>query len=342
MKSIERCRSILASSFPYIFVTTNSLLLVETATYRGFVHKYLFVNTSFLFFLTIAIDLFLVSQSILIKQKVAAITFIDKLVTSLNRLSLLPLILTYYVLANLEVSNFPNYVFSHFHLNPENLMGILVFNLLIFFLELLRSTRLSQEVYEVLRRRFGFALNKATVVQLVFFSTILFFMVPQMQYDFNYTYINVVRTMQTLGQTYDQKMVFMLGGKNYTGWVYTYGQFLNNHTPKDAVLFIPPQEESWQMEGNQYYFRWFVYPRKLVTSQDITAPIPEGATHVLIADGAWSWGVKEYGWPRITIPVERIKRMLLINRDTEEVTEQTNTAFVPNISAHQWGVIELK
>jgi hypothetical protein len=342
MKKIDRLRSLLVGSFPYLYVTTNALLVLETATYHGFVRKFLFFDVTFLFFLTLLVDVYLVSQSIFYRRKATSLTFIDQLIVSVNRLSLIPLLLTYYVLANLEVTNFPNYVFSHFHINPENLMNILVFNILVFCFELLRSTKLSQELYTILHRRFGFELNSSTAIQLFFFGALLFFIVPQMQYDFNYTYINTVRTLQTFGQTYDQKMVFMLGGKKYTGWIYAYGQFVNTHTPKDAVIFIPPQEESWQMEGNQYYFRWFVYPRKLVTSQDIQAPIPEGATHVLIAYGSWPWGVKEYGWPRIKIPADRIKRIILVNRETDEIIEKTDTDYIHHPSEQLWGVIELK
>lgn len=341
-KLFKRIQPWLTAMFPYFYVTTNVLLLLETVTYHGFVRKYLFSDISLFVYGTVALHCFLVSQSIFLKRKIDDRSYMMRLVIALNRLSLIPLILTYYVLANLEINNFPNYVFSHFHINPDNLMSILVLNLLVFGLELLRSTNLSGEIHLILRRRFGLLLTPQSVVQLLFFGSIMFFMVPQLQYDFNYTYINTVRTLQSLRETPDQKMILMLGGKKYTGWVYIYAQFLKSYTPSDAVLFIPPQTEGWQMEGNQYYFRWFVYPRKLTTSQDIEAPIPDDASYVAIAEGAWPWGMKEFGWPRIKIPAERIAKIILIDRETEVVTEQMNVDYVWDPNKHLWGVIKLK
>ncbi len=339
-----RHQQLLLAAFPFLYVTTNLLLFLETVTYRGFVAKYLFIDARIFFYLTIGVMFFLSAREIFLHAKPAKTAEATRFVITANRLMLIPMLLIYYFLITLEVSNYPNYIYSHFHINPENLLRIVVLNIVIFMIELARTGKISSEINVLLHKWFGMRVGKIVFVQIAFFASCCLFLIPNMQYVLNAIYLNSIRTIQSLGESYDQKMVLALGGAKFTGWIYTYSLFLKKNTAENAIIFIPPQTEPWDMEGNQYYFRWFIYPRNIVTSQEIDAPIPDEAQYVLIADGAWVWGEQKYGfgWPRISIPAEKIHRILLIDRNTDQVTEKKDTAYAWDKNAHLWGLIELK
>lgn len=139
-----------------------------------------------------------------------------------------------------------------------------------------------------------------------------------------------------------ERWVIQKGGNQAEGWIYTYAQFIKKHTPEDAIIFIPPQRESWKQEGNAGYLRWFVFPRKLVQRNQLESEIPQEATHVLIAHGNWIWFADEYTWPRITIPASQISSISLIDRKTLEEETFTTTTYTPFYSEEVWGIIELK
>jgi len=111
------------------------------------------------------------------------------------------------------------------------------------------------------------------------------------------------------------------------------------HIPEDASIFIPPQNDVWAQEGNPYYFRWFVYPRKMVQSSDAYALLPEAARFILVSNGGWNGG--DSGWPKIHVPEKNIKTVFLIDRYS--LKERTVTAhdYYTSLAPTEWGVIEL-
>jgi hypothetical protein len=134
------------------------------------------------------------------------------------------------------------------------------------------------------------------------------------------------------------RFTYKQGGTVYYGWIWPYSQFIIKHTPDNAVLMLPPQSNVWKMEGNSDYFRWFMYPRTLVHAVDEVIPV--GSTHILIALGECGEG--ECGWPKITIPAERIKQIILIDRETQVETTLNETEYHLDTDRYQWGIIELQ
>lgn len=138
--------------------------------------------------------------------------------------------------------------------------------------------------------------------------------------------------------SFEDRFTYKQGGSAYYGWIWPYSQFIVRHTPSDAVLLIPPQNNIWKMEGNADYFRWFMYPRKLTHMTN--SNIPAGVTHVLIALGECSEGA--CGWPKIAIKAEHIKKIILIDRQTHSEATLTETDYYLDTDHFQWGIIELQ
>lgn len=151
------------------------------------------------------------------------------------------------------------------------------------------------------------------------------------------TLIDISRQLQT---PFADRYVYVQGGNNHYGWMYTFMQFVVRYTPENAVIFIPPKQDSWEMEGNAGYIRWFIYPRETRSALDLSTTIPDDAQYVLISDGIW-WS-EVHGWPRESIPAESVDRIWYIDRTTLEVTEVINEGYEYTTSWDQWGLVKLK
>ena len=321
-------------AFPYLLSTTYIILFLEAYTYRGFIQKYTLINTTFIFYLTIISVSFLFIRIIQKKSNQKGIDSITNVALQINKLITIPLVFIYYILLILEDSNFPNYVFSEFHLALDNFALIVTFNLILTILILFFEFGSTKKI---------FMIYKFDLIRYLFYLSILFFLAPHFQNFYTNIYIGTIKSISAIRKNYDEKMVIALGGNSGTGWIYTYSKFINKYVPENGTIFIPPQKQAWQMEGNRYYFRWYVYPRKIVTNEkEIESPIPPEADYVLISYGAWIWNTTEYVWPRIHIPMEKIDIIYYINRDSLEETEVKNADYTPNFETQDWGIIELK
>ena len=145
------------------------------------------------------------------------------------------------------------------------------------------------------------------------------------------------RSFQNLSTPYFDRITSSMGGVGYYGWVWPYSQFIKRFTPEDAVILLPTQSNDWKMEGNIYYFRWYLYPRVLVhLNKNI---VPSGTKYLLIARGEC---IIECGWPKFPIPSEKIERIILLDRNTLEEKVVTLESYDPEKYRDSWGIIQLK
>lgn len=129
-------------------------------------------------------------------------------------------------------------------------------------------------------------------------------------------------------------------GIEHGGWIWEYAKFINKNTNEHETIFVPPQNDIWAQEGNIHYFRWFLYPRNLVQSIDVTADIPLTADYILISRGGWLGG--KPGWPKKMPKVECVETIHIINRKTL-VAETVSTVDIDkNLNQDIWGIIKLK
>ena len=318
--------------FPHLYLTANLLLGIELGTYRGFTFRYLLLDSRFVMVLAVISYLFIFWQTM--QKKDTVLPRLAQLVLELNKLAVIPLLLIQFLMTSLELNNYPNYVYSHYHINNDNVNLIVSFNIFIMILQLLQYSR---TFIAFLWRR----INLRSIVHFIFLLSVLAFVLPNIQLISRWMYDSGIRMLRTVNLSWEERFIYLNGGDASTGWISRYADFINEQVPDRGVIFIPPQKEAWQMEGNPYYMRWFLYPRFTVQSQEIVAPIPPEAEYILIDKGVWP-GMTEYGWPRIPIPADQIVRMTFLNRETNEVTTIRNQAYDPKTMANKWGVIELK
>jgi hypothetical protein len=152
-------------------------------------------------------------------------------------------------------------------------------------------------------------------------------------------YKDTLQVAVNTNTSFNDRITYRLGGAHYYGWVWPYTQFIIRHTPRNAVILIPPQSNVWKMEGNSAYIRWFLYPRTTVNI-NLDGSIPESAEYVLIALGECNEG--DCGWPKIDISQDNIEYIALIDRETQTGTLLTSQAYSLNRDVYKWGIIKLK
>lgn len=306
-------------------------MLIEAFSYPGFLLKKIFIPVELLSGLCII--LFIIYQ-FFSKRKMKANSFYDHFMR-LNQTLTLPLIILFYILNSLESFNFPNYVFSTYHLHLSVLEKILILNVIlsVFSFKLIISKLFLKEI--------NIKISYDSAVEMLFVISVSWIFLLHSWSFVKYVSNISVSYSATLNYSNEEKLVYQLGGNELSGWVYTYGEFINRNTPEDAAIIIPPQMESWQMEGNPWYFRWFVYPRKLLSTQEIVQPFPDEGRYILIAHGAWVWGATQYVWPRVSIPADEIESITYIDRATQQETTVTNQPYTPS-EKETWGIIKLK
>lgn len=153
-------------------------------------------------------------------------------------------------------------------------------------------------------------------------------------------YKNLTSSLSAAKHPYDDRYIYKMGGNLSMGWIYTYSKFLRENIPANATIAIPPQTESWRMEGNLWYMRFFLYPRALIAAESIEATPNDKAEYVLISHGAWI-GEKDHVWPKVTIPADQIEKIIHIDREHLN-TEIMAKDYIPNYQDETWGFIELK
>lgn len=328
---IERILTFNNYLFPHLYVVANFLLGIELFTYRGFTFRYMYLDTRFISFLTVLSFFIIFIQRI--KQSIK-LTNLTKLILEINKLAIIPLLVANYLLTSLDIYYYQNYVYAKFHININNLQFIISFNILLLILQIIQSSETVKKfTWKIIAPKY--------LINILFLVSTLYFVLPQVQTVAKWMYGSLISYVHTIRLSHEDKFIYLNGGEETTGWITKYTNFVNKHVPERATIFIPPQKESWLMEGNPYYIRWYIYPRFTVQSQEIISPIPDEAEYVLIDNGAWP-AMKEYGWPRIFIPADKIEKIILINRDTLEEEVLVNQAYDPNTIPQKWGVIELK
>jgi len=264
---IKKTISLNKSLFPHLYVVTNVLLLLELVTYRGFTFRYLFLNTVAMVFATVFSLLLMVLTLPKQSKKLPKLT---DFVLQFNKLSFAPLILINYLLISLDDFYYPNYVYSKFHINPNSFQLILSFNLFIFLLILLiRSKTALSFTYKLIKAK--------SIVHITFFISVIIFALSQIQTVSGWMYHASFSIMRTINFSWTDKLVYLNGGEKSNGWIVIYTDFINKHVDAKGVIFIPPQKEIWQVEGNSYYNRWFIYPRYSFQVQGIVGSVSKKA-----------------------------------------------------------------
>jgi hypothetical protein len=199
----------------------------------------------------------------------------------------------YFYLYFLENTNYPNYVFTRFHVHYYHLPNVIILaGLFMVFLAVVvhKTTFYSKYFY-----RLGILRSALIVLSILLLINNFFNTLPKLLDEINLTYNN-------FDLSYDEKM------RARWGDFYDYMIFVKDNTPEDAVIYHPPQINPWQLEGNQVLLRYFLYPRILISGlidfSDYEGP---PITHALIVWGRdLGDGSSEFGWPKGSLYGEKI------------------------------------
>lgn len=323
---------LLISVYPYLISVSFFLLLIEVVSYSGFIRRYIFLPASLAMQLTVAVGAYLVWYVSRHANLVIKFNSQTNFIYQFNRVLITPIFIGHYLIQKLEEDHFANYVFSSFHIMPENTGILFTFSIFLLILDALNQPAFRQFI---LKSRLG-------LLQLVFFFQVGLILIPQLQVALLPIVPSTVSILQYPHKTKTEKMLQLMNWNADIGWMVTLGEFINRHTPETATIYIPPQKFPWLMEGNPFFFRWFVYPRTLISgpsSELIEQPFQ--AKYIMIASGGWP-SATGIGWPKMDISAEQIESILLINRETlkEELHEQTDYIFADHLT--NWGLITLK
>lgn len=270
----------------------------EAVTYFGFFVKHFYFSPYFIYIASIL--------TALLPRRV------PKFISILYPYIIILLTLAYFVFIFLEVTHYPNYIFTHFHVNP------LTFQL---FVSVAWIHYLIQK---------NLSLSKTLII-----ATLIYIGVDGAGRSIALLRNELRAIIHEPFLTYDQKM-----SREYWGFVPAIKEVVRL-TPKNATILIPPQGNPWEVEGNGAMVRYFIYPRKLMNLlPDFTSlPNTTGPTYVLIAKGSWPSVTNPagYGWPKIKIDSNQIWHIDL----STGVNYSYNRSYDPSIDKWDWGLIEV-
>lgn len=321
--------------FPFLSTICIAGCIAEVYSYSGFFQKYFYFPIQALLAFLIIVAIIAVPFNRL-KQKGLTYTqvYILTAITSL----LLPLtIFTYYSLASIEGNNYPNYIYTKYHISINTIPQLILCEITIFitgFLSIIPSKLLDKLTKLVASNNDvgteshidNFIKLVVAIIGIWIFS----------KYVLN-TYLITLKVNKNFpsfyGYTYDMKM------REYWGSIYDYFLFVKNNTPEDSTILIPPQQAPWQTEGNAGLVRYFLYPRKVINGELSNLDI-SNVDYILIAWG--SWGSNDpsiMGWPKVNIEADRI---VIWEPKSNQQTSSDQKIFKPDNSSETWGIIKPK
>jgi len=313
---------------PYLFVLSFVFILLETYTYPGYLRKVLFINAATFSGLVVLLNFVNVIFSYLFTKKKNLVSYQDKLFFGMNRL-LLPVFFFFSLLFEyLEKNNFPNYIFSNYHIHPFNFRLLMLLSIIVVAQENMYKCR--KIVLSVVKARMKLEILLSIIVTSIF----IWFSVSRLITLFIGVVLHGVYISQHPLLTYEQKMEKSIS-------LFSYYSFVKDHTPTDSTIAVPPQMNPWLTEGNIGYTRYFLYPRHIISGVDPDI-IPEGADYAFLAHGEWASPDGLYGWPRATVSAEVV---WYFDRNTKVSTDSSDVIL--DWTSHpetrgSWGLIKLK
>lgn len=331
------------SIFPILVILTFTALLIESFTFKGFIAKHILVSSNTFFMLYVISGIFIVIST----SNSYRSNLINRVIANIFIVIYPLLVITHSYIRLLEVSNYPNYVFTKFHIQPENFFRLVVFSSILVVISILIKIRdrskfkIRVEIQRVYKHlMFGTRHNKKEeLIRLISYVICIVFI-----YYFNKNF-NQILTENI------RDLAFIFSHRNYSyeekithnwGYIYKYISFVKQHTPENASILIPPQKYPWLTIGNGGISKYFLYPRKIVSGNEFgDLENNKDVEYIFIAKGDASADEHNiYGWPKITIKGEKI---WYYNADDNSIHEDQSGLYIPNTDWQNkgWGLIKL-
>lgn len=241
----------------------------------------------------------------------------------------------------LGIVNYPNYVFSVFHIHTKafiNVFVIILFTHLVLsrFNSIDKPSRFIKHSYLKLTGKY----SKIFPIALISIIFVLWILAKNLVGIEKILNKNLPFMLNNPQATYEEKMGEKIGNDfvNYT-------KFIKENTPENATILLPPfPAYPWPQTGNIPYMRYFLYPRKLLNGNEYEPAhnySDENIDYVLI-----TWGETEttsgnytHGWPKFNVNAK--KYIYYLNgEETQEVMGNYN--YQDYKDKKMWGLIEVK
>lgn len=217
--------------FPYLIGLTYFFLFLESYTYIGFLRKFILVDSRFFLVLSI----FSVSLLFYLKhsQRNYKSDVLETLVVNLNAVLFLPLVVLYFIMIAANATNYANYVFATYHIQPQNFVNLVYLSLALLVLKFnfgIRADLLNKLFGNVVEK--GSFLFKQNILLLMIIFLLVFYFVDNLIKTSNRAINDLVFIATHLSYSYDDKM------RKVWGFYYDYMQFVKKYTPEDATILI--------------------------------------------------------------------------------------------------------
>lgn len=311
---------------PIVLYFALFLILVEAVIYPGFLSKYIFFNSKHIAFFSFLVSMFLVYFDNLKRNTITNTLF------SLNYLMVPIFISSYFLLVIEENNNFPNYVFSVYHIHIAQIKAALFLSLGILFIDIFGKK------IETLKRtfeRYFLSDNKYLRLQNYLLVILVFTFVTFNSLSIIDLFIsNYSDILSNPLISYEEK-------QNKKVPLYNFFQFIKNSTESNSTILIPPQESPWLTVGNEGFIRYFLYPRNLVKGKIDNNDL-DNIDYIILAKGSWHVDdISQYGWPRESIDNVEI---LLYDNDNNETSSYHKNEYRYETNSElskKWGLIKV-
>ena len=288
--------------FPFFAVGLGVLIMIQSVTYKGFFEKNLRFDFSLITFIFVLYALLTKYFILSHWRKEDLSRSIYHTFSNLNKLVLSGLFVLGVFFSVMESVKYNNYVYSTFHVNPENFWGLVQFCFLILVLQLDSTTHIGGITIFQDRWNTTNFLNKGLIPKSELVRKSVFRRLVEISIFFGLLWVVISGASGVLGSIFDQaKDIFLHPSASYPqkmrikwGVFYDYMQLIVSNVPGNMAIYNPPQNIRG-IEGNQFLIRSFLFPRILISAQRVSWSIAKSeADYVMITDS----------WPEFEPPRE--------------------------------------
>lgn len=237
------------------------------------------------------------------------------------------LLLTCEYFIYLESSNYPNFIYSHYSLDPSSLtvltkyyFSLIIINFLLILYNKRRSlsVKTQKNLILLVRTSLRKIFNKANLMVLL-----ILLLFAQVMRDATIVFINEIKAYTR----YAENRIDLRRQIVDLPDLARRAEYIKKSTPTDSIIVHPPQSVEFPIEGNQPVLRYFIYPRELVTDEKLEEFQRENGddnnTYILIVS---EWESNRY------YPYENYKatEILLLLENGEEI-KLSDLEYTPSL-----------
>ncbi len=292
--------------FPFVAVGLGVLIVIQSITYKGFFEKNLHFDFGLVMFIFVLYALLTKYFILSHWRKEDLSQSIYHTFSNLNKLVLSGLLVLGVFFSVMESVKYNNYVYSTFHINPENFWGLVQFCFLILVLQLDSTTHIGgvkifQDKLDM-KNKTTYFFNKGLIPKSELIRKSIFHRLVEIFIFLGLLWVVVSGAPGVFGSIFNQaKDIFLhplasYSQKMHTKWgvFYDYMQLVVKNVPADMAIYNPPQNIRG-IEGNQFLIRSFLFPRILMSAQRVPWNVAKNyADYVMITDS----------WPEFEPPRE--------------------------------------